>query len=154
MLIHLRKIAISLTAFLLVTLVGCGTMEGSQGDNTNGESVEKEMSTTIDHVSTYHYQLAIENNTDKDKTLTFPSSQDYDYSIKDKDGTILYTYSTDKMFLTVVEEEVLAPGDKLKYDLDLSEALPFIDPGEYTLDAWITATDVEENKVSIDFNYE
>ncbi|MGG0716576.1 BsuPI-related putative proteinase inhibitor [Robertmurraya massiliosenegalensis] len=154
MFIHLRKKAVLLTALIFVALTGCGTTESSKDENTNGGSVAKEMEVSIEQNGDLLYQLTIQNNKEKEETLTFPSSQDYDYSIKNQEGTIVYTYSADKMFAAAVEEEVLAVGEKLEFDLDLSEVLSFVEPGDYTLEAWITATGIDENKVSIDFNYE
>ncbi|GIN60614.1 hypothetical protein J27TS8_06070 [Robertmurraya siralis] len=112
------------------------------------------MNISIHKITDLQYQLSIQNNQEKEEKITFPSSQDFDYFIKDKDGTIVYTYSADKMFAATVEEEILAPGEKLEYELDLSETLSFLEPGDYTLEAWITATEIDENKVETDFSYE
>lgn len=143
-----------ITAFLFASLVGCGTTDNSKNENSNGGGSGEEMNISINKITDLQYQLSIQNNQEKEEKITFPSSQDFDYFIKDNDGTIVYTYSADKMFAATVEEEVLAPGEKLEYELDLSEALSYIEPGDYVLEAWITATEIDENKVETDFSYE
>lgn len=154
MIISLRKTAVVITAFLFATLAGCGTADNSKNENSNGGGSGEEMNISIHKITDLQYQLSIQNNQEKEEKITFPSSQDFDYFIKDKDGTIVYTYSADKMFAATVEEEILAPGEKLEYELNLSEALSFLEPGDYTLEAWITATEIDENKVETDFSYE
>lgn len=150
--IHLKIIFAFIIALFLAA---CGTSNKDSEDNSNsnGGIVEGEMKTSIEEKDSNQYTLIIQNDKTKEETLTFNSSQDYEYQIKKPDGTVAYTYSADKMFMAVVEEEVLKPGERLKFTLDVSEAFPYLEAGDYTLEAWVTADGIDDKKVSVDFAY-
>lgn len=145
-----RKNIVTL-AIALLFLAGCGT---SNEDNPDKVNAEGEMKVSIEEGSNGHYQLIIENGTANDETLTFGSSQNYDYYIKKPDGTIAYTYSADKSFLAVIKEKVIKAGEKLEFDLDLTEALQYLEAGEYTIEAWVSANELAQEKATIPFSYD
>lgn len=150
----IRHIFAALVAALVIALLAaCGTSNIGNG-NGEGGIVEGGMKVSLEETGAYQYKLIIQNDKAKDETLTFPSSQDYEYSIKKPDGTIAYTYSSDKMFMAVVEEEVLKPGEKLEIELDITEAFSYLEAGDYTLEAWVTANGVEDKKVSSKFSFD
>lgn len=156
-----RFFGILSTAILLSTLIGCGTADTSKGqgnnidvDQTNGGIVAGELKVSMTKSDSYKYNLSLQNDKGQDEKLTFNSTQDYEYQIKDKDGTVLYTYSMDKMFALAVEEETLIPGEKLEFVIDISEALPLLNAGDFSLEAWVTADGVDDKKATIDFSYD
>lgn len=150
----IKLIALFSTLFLFIA--GCGTAAGDgkeEDQNTNGGGiVAGEMVQSISALGDYQFVLTIQNNTEQKQTLTFSSSQDYDYQIKDSKGEVLYTYSADKAFLQAVEEEILIQGERLEFQIDAKEALPYLEKGDYKLEAWVTANDVD-GKTSIEFHY-
>lgn len=146
---------------LMAMLAGCGT--DPDATTTEGKSgavevsiVEGSLKTDIAKVegSEYKYVFSIQNDTEKDQTLIYPSSQEYDYTIKDGSGNILYTYSMDKSFLQVVKEVVVKPGERLDFELDLTEGLPYIETGTYTVEVWATLKNSNDLKAVIKFDYQ
>ncbi|MEQ2526100.1 BsuPI-related putative proteinase inhibitor [Bacillaceae bacterium CLA-AA-H227] len=146
-----KNLAALAIALFFTMLAGCGTSSGNNPDEVNAEG---EMKVSIEQQSNHQYKLIIENGTTTDETLTFGSSQNYDYSIKKPDGTIAYTYSADKSFLAVIKEEVIKAGEKLEFDLDITEALQYLEEGEYTIEAWVSANELAQEKVTIPFSYD
>ncbi|TKC19828.1 BsuPI-related putative proteinase inhibitor [Robertmurraya kyonggiensis] len=138
-------------ALFFSILAGCGTTGGDNPDEVNAEG---ELKVSIEAGSNHQYKLIIENGTAKDETLTFGSSQNYDYYIKKPDGTIAYTYSADKSFLAVIKEVVIKAGERLEFDLDITEALQYLEAGEYTIEAWVSANELAEKKATIPFYYD
>ncbi len=73
-------------------------------------------------------------------TLTYPTTQRYDFSVSGMTGEI-WRWSHDKVFAQVVEQVVLIPGQSLSY----SEIWPQVDvnglrvrPGIYLVTGWNT----------------
>lgn len=156
MMIRIKLIALFST--LLLFIAGCGTAandgkEEEPGNTNGGGIVAGEMVQSIREIGDYQFNLTIQNNTEQIQTLTFSSSQDYDYQIKDSSGEVLYTYSADKTFLQAIEEEILKQGERLEFQIDATEALTYLEKGDYILEAWVTANDVSD-KVTIEFLYE
>jgi Intracellular proteinase inhibitor len=140
---------------LTLVLAGCGTSAeknepGKETENnTNGGgsgiiagSVEPE----LQKQSSLNYIYTIKNQTEKEVEMKFPTSQRFDYSVKDKDGAEVFLFSSAAFFLQAEGEEVLKPAEELNYDINLSQLK--LAPGTYTLEAWMTQQDGEDYKVT------
>jgi hypothetical protein len=74
--------------------------------------------------------LTLTNFGSKETTLTFPSSKVFDFEVLDSSGKVVYRWSQDKFFLTVITNLVLKPEESksstLTWKCELQE-------GEYTI---------------------
>jgi hypothetical protein len=82
--------------------------------------------------------LNLVNRSDRERILTFPSTQRFDLAILDEAGETLGSWSATRSFAQVVEEERLAPGETLHYEASI--AVPSA-PGSYHLQGSLTAPD-------------
>ncbi|MBB5174331.1 BsuPI-related putative proteinase inhibitor [Texcoconibacillus texcoconensis] len=60
--------------------------------------------------------LRLENKSDIEKTLLFPTGQQFDVRVLDDNKDEVYRFSEGKVFTQVVIEEVVAPGDYLEWE--------------------------------------
>lgn len=75
------------------------------------------------------FKLIAENTSDQPQTLSFGTSQRYDYEIFNEAGEMVHHYADGKSFLQVVEEVDLEVGEKIDYEI----TLPSLEAGDYTL---------------------
>lgn len=75
------------------------------------------------------FDFIIENVTEEIVTLSFGTSQRYDYEIFNQENIQVYHYSEGKSFLQVLEDIQLEPGQHLNYEI----TIPSLEAGEYTL---------------------
>ncbi|MEQ6377090.1 BsuPI-related putative proteinase inhibitor [Bacillaceae bacterium S4-13-56] len=162
-----------LFSILMVVIVGCGTSsaenvpdKGDQeavNDQVNGSKdapqgiwegeLTTDLSQVLDQVGVFKF--TIQNNKEEDVTLTFNSSQEYEYQILDEEGKVLFTYSMNKMFMQLVSEKELKPGESLEYEINVNEFLPEMGEGTYTLVVWSLADGMEEElKETTTFDYD
>jgi hypothetical protein len=80
-------------------------------------------------------RLALRNGTDFPLPLTFSSGQDFDLFIRDAKGEGVYTWSADKLFITLMRE-VNIEGEKLWAET-VQVTLP---KGRYTIEGVVTDT--------------
>lgn len=155
------------TMFLTAALVGCGMTvenqveEGKTGSEvtekpTNEGIVEGSLKTMIEKVegTAYKYTFTIQNDKTEDQTLVFPSSQEYDYSITNEEGEVLYTFGMDKSFLQSITEKVLKPGERLEFEIDLAEGLQKVESGKYTVEIWPTIQESDGLKSKVEIQYD
>lgn len=144
---------------LVLLLAGCGT--GDQAPSNEAEAETKgggseieagKMDPSLVEVSPLVYKYEVKNQTEKDITLKFSSSQRFDYSVESKDGEEIFLFSSVAAFLQVLGEEIVKTGEALTYDIDLHELS--LEPGEYILATWMTPKDGEAFKESIKFTVE
>ena len=83
----------------------------------------------------YLFVYTVENDKDQPVKLTFNTGQTFYYILKDQSGKIIIQYSKDKSFIQVIIEKELIKGAKLSHDIILKD----LEPGKYTLEAWLTA---------------
>jgi uncharacterized lipoprotein YehR (DUF1307 family) len=168
---NIKKSITSAASSLLVifALTGCGTTEnaapevkkevtgstGSMEDGSKGiaagqltPSLEKNIEN-----GKLIYVFTIKNDKEQEAVLNYTSSQTYEYQIKDSKGTVVYTYSMDKMFMQSISEQTLKQGEEVEFRIDLSEDLKKLQPGTYQFEVWSTATDGEEIKAEAEFNW-
>ena len=77
--------------------------------------------------------------------LTFPTTQRYDFVVRDSEGKEVIRWSKSKMFADVLGEEIVKPLGKLTYkeDLLLGEIGKPLSTGEYTLEGIVTASTIQ-----------
>ena len=78
-------------------------------------------------------ELSLKNTLTTSVTMTFPSSQRFDFFILDRDGREVYRWSRDRAFLTVIAEITLSPGEAIREEL--SWKIADVAPGDYTIRA-------------------
>jgi hypothetical protein len=160
-----------LAALLITGLVGCGTTEsdvsvkepkkivnGSNGDtpNTDKGIVAGQLTPDLQKQTqngNLIYTFSIKNDKEKEEILQYSSSQQYEYQIKDSKGTVVYTYSMDKMFLQSVSEQTLKQGETVTFEIDLTEDLKKLSPGTYQFVVWSVAKDRNDVKAEAEFNW-
>lgn len=71
---------------------------------------------------TLSMSLTLRNNTDKPVVISHTSGQKYDFKLFDAEGMSLYTWSADKMFIAVMNETKLAPGEEVVFSDTLDKA--------------------------------
>jgi hypothetical protein len=81
------------------------------------------------------FRYELKNQTEREKTFHFPTSQKFDYVIKDKNGKAVYQYSKNHMFMQVLSSLRLKQGDTYKQDILIKD----LEPGTYELEVWLTA---------------
>lgn len=121
---------------MLVILLACGT--GPQSDRSQPEENSKE---------TDEYQFAIEVIqgslttfrltlvAKQEMTLGFNTSQRYDFEVRDSTDVMVWKWSDGRLFLQVLGEEILAPGETLSYE----EGWDPVSAGTYEVLGKITA---------------
>lgn len=88
------------------------------------------------------FEYTLENRSDEDLRIIFPSGQDYDFFIYNDHDELVYRWSEGKMFIMAMHETVLAAGEKIqiqeKWDGRNREG-GSVPPGEYRILFQLTA---------------
>lgn len=144
---------------LLSFLGGCGgereveqVSSSGKEEEVNVDTVEEDVLAEINEVSPLSFQYKVKNESEKDLTLNFTSSQRFDYSIKTVSGEEVFLFSSVSSFLQVVGKEVLSPGGELVYDIDIKDV--GLSKGTYILTVWMTPTTGKAYSTSINFSVE
>jgi hypothetical protein len=88
--------------------------------------------------------LTVYNNSDQSVTFQFPTSQRYDFAIRDSSGREVWRWSDGRFFLQVLGSLTLEPGDAVRFKTEhefvdeQGEPLP---EGVYTVQGALTARD-------------
>ncbi|MFS0862264.1 BsuPI-related putative proteinase inhibitor [Fredinandcohnia sp. 179-A 10B2 NHS] len=99
---------------------------------------------------TVQLRFTSKNIAQTDLTLTYSTSQKYEYELLNKaDGTIT-RYSDGKSFLQVIKEETIAPNEVLSHEVRLSN----LSIGDYSFSMWLTFAGGIQTKKTIDFKIE
>jgi hypothetical protein len=85
---------------------------------------------------TVQVNLTLTNLGAQPVTLTFPSSKIFDVKVVDSSGRVVYRWSQDKVFLTVIVQLVLKPGESRNETLTWKCELP---EGDYILTGIVEA---------------
>ncbi|WP_168412991.1 BsuPI-related putative proteinase inhibitor [Bacillus salacetis] len=99
-------------------------------------------------------QFRIFNNTPAEMVLEFPTSQFYDYEVRDHAGNKVYRYSDNKAFLQAVQRVRVKSGetkiwrDQWKYTSSDGKRIP---SGKYTIHASLMVKNINGTPVNIDF---
>ena len=152
----------------LFVLAACGDGEGNTntGNEGNGgepvnvqpekkEVTEERLKASLVESKregrTYQFQYVVENKSDRSIHLTFNSGQKFDYILRNEAGEILKRGSEGKFFTQAIIEQDLEAGGQLTYDIVLKD----LSPGNYSLEAWLTAGSEETDyKELLEFTIE
>lgn len=86
--------------------------------------------------------ITLSNQSDADLELTFRSSQRFDFILEDEAGKVVFQWSADKVFLTVLGTEVVKAGTSLHYTKEFSlpdSTAGILPEGTYTMRGLITS---------------
>ncbi|OLS40659.1 BsuPI-related putative proteinase inhibitor [Bacillus sp. MRMR6] len=122
--------------------------EDTGGVNTGGIVAGDMMSGLVD-LGNGKFQYQVKNQTEKEITLEFTSSQRFDYAVYKENGEQIYLFSSVALFMMALGEEILLPGDELNYEFDLTEL--GLEKGKYTVEAWLTPKGGENYKILMDY---
>lgn len=89
-------------------------------------------------------QLRLRNDNEDPLTLTFASSQKYDFWVLDPAGNEVWRWSASRVFLAVITHVDIMPGAKIEYAetwYQLNDDGAAVPPGAYTLHAGIVIAD-------------
>ena len=75
-----------------------------------------------------HFALNVTNPGKKGIELTFPSGQEYDFSVRDSAGREVYRWGKGRMFTQSRQNKVLDGGETKKFEEHAATSLP---PGTY-----------------------
>jgi ABC-type molybdate transport system substrate-binding protein len=142
-----------------IFLAGCGAggqaglNEADAETNDKGSGVVAgEMAPSLTEKSKLEYQYEVKNQTEKEVTLEFTSSQRFDYSVETAEGEEVFLFSSVASFLQVLGEETVKQGAALTYDIDLRDLN--LKTGNYLLTAWMTPKEGPAFKVTKEITVE
>ncbi|WP_377891298.1 BsuPI-related putative proteinase inhibitor [Alkalihalobacillus sp. R86527] len=164
---------VAIGSIALMTLTGCGEGNESMNSTNNGNDVSEEVtsestsgssgssgivagsmepSLTLESTDNGKaiFTYRIQNQTEKVQTITFPTSQKYDYKLYNEKGESLKTYSANKSFIKETEIAEVKQAEKLDYTITLDS----LSSGSYTLEIWLTVEGEDNYKKKIDFTIE
>jgi hypothetical protein len=75
-----------------------------------------------------HFALNVTNPGRKGIELTFPSGQEYDFSVRDSIGREVYRWGKGRMFTQSLQNRMLGSGETKRFEEHASTTLP---PGSY-----------------------
>ena len=145
---RIGKKMISLLLIVSLMVIGLFVYYGNFESDKVARGQEDVMPSLVDK-GNGKFRFQITNPTDKDITFHFTSSQRFDYAVKTEDGEQVFLFSSVALFLAVLGEETLKPGEELHYDIDLAELN--LEKGKYILEAWLTPSNKEKYKVVMDY---
>ncbi|WP_394236350.1 BsuPI-related putative proteinase inhibitor [Niallia oryzisoli] len=134
---------------LVFLLVGCGKANSNDTNNDGSGIVAGEIRALLEETSPLVFQYEVNNQTEKEGKLEFSSSQRFDYSVETNKGEQIYLFSSVTMFLAVLGEEIIRPGEALRYEIDLHDL--DLKPGNYLLTAWLTPKDGKAYSITKQF---
>ncbi len=90
-------------------------------------------------------QLVLFNNCERDRSITFPTSQQFDFIIKNKEGRVIYRYSEGKSFLQALQTIHLKKGQTKVWNERWSyiQGGTRVPEGVYTIEALFGGEDME-----------
>jgi len=86
---------------------------------------------------TVSFDLTVANAGDTSVTLSFATSQRYDFVVLDASGAEAWRWSADRMFAQALSEEAVSAGGVLEYHETWQASLP----GVYRVEARLESTD-------------
>ncbi len=137
-------------AFVLLTLVGCNIETGS--NNSDFEVTIKttdkfsQESTTFTQGEEITFTLTIRNISSEIQTLHFTSGQQYDFVVKNTEGTEIWRWSNGMAFTQALTSYRLVPGQSqiftYTWDQVISSDGTIIPVGNYVLEAQKIGIDI------------
>ena len=153
----MKIIKLILSAILISTfLMGCSTKTDSPSgeidldakslENTNEEGYTVGLHPKENEKNSYIF--TIKNVGSEPMKLNFPSTQKFDFSIKNKDGEEIYRYGFNHSFAQVLTEEIIAPNESIEYEIYIEDKIKDLEPGSYNLEVWLSANNLYANSVT------
>lgn len=133
----MRAEAMMVTA-LLVT--GCAGSTGEVGESRDGVLMD-DVAATVEvklQGDSVRLLLHVTNTGDAPLDFTFPSSQRYDFVVRDEAGEEVWRWSEGMMFLQAISHATLAPGETWDFDVVWE---PGDRRGRYEVVGRVTATE-------------
>ena len=90
-------------------------------------------------VPTLSARLTIRNTTDSPLKIVTSTGQQFDFEIRDSNGSVVYRWSDGRFFTQVLTNIELSPGER-NFSIEVplgSDGVPFA-AGSYTIEGWIT----------------
>jgi hypothetical protein len=109
---------------------------GNEAVNLEGLFLKMDAKDVVSIGETVQVNLTLTNLGVQPVTLTFPSSKIFDVKVVDSSGRVVYKWSQDKVFLTVIVQIVLKPGENRNETITWKCELP---KGDYTLIGMVEA---------------
>ncbi|MDC3418258.1 BsuPI-related putative proteinase inhibitor [Aquibacillus salsiterrae] len=118
-----------------------------QPNNVESDSVEitQQLQPTLTKMDGGNsFQYVLKNSSQQAVTLTFDTSQEFNYIVwkKDAEGTMVYDYSEDQSFDNTPHKKTIAPGEELSYTIDLGQDY---ERQTYILEVYMTSNEPEED---------
>lgn len=101
----MKKLSVLLALFLLLT--ACGQANERKEENGEKERVVELEVDAREESEKVTFVIQIENETEKEVTFEFPSSQLYEIIVHDENGEEVYRYSVGKMFMQAIHYETI-----------------------------------------------
>jgi hypothetical protein len=118
---------------VMVTLVLTAIASGCGSPRERAPVLEYEL-TLVEVGDTHAARLVVRNAGARTARLEFPSSQRYDFVVR-QEGREVWRWSDGRAFLTVIVEDSLAPRATQSY----AEVLPRLPAGTYRVEAFFLA---------------
>ncbi|WP_078543813.1 BsuPI-related putative proteinase inhibitor [Litchfieldia alkalitelluris] len=93
------------------------------------------------------FEFKLENQTEKEVTLTFSSGQEYDYVLQHEEIGVIEQFSEGKFFIQAFKNLNIGKGEAKIYSI----SFPSLKKGTYSLMVWSTALEVKVLKQSVKF---
>lgn len=170
-----RLLVVLLFVMSLFIISGCGTAEKEEALPVNagdGEKVETETppeqegeepggdENVVEKLQTNlsiqsekdeaTFKISLKNTSDHSVKVTIPSGQKYEIVVTDTNGKEVYRYSIDKMFIQMIEEMELKPGEEKVWEEPwdyTSNDGTRLAPGEYKATILLTVSKVNGQKL-------
>lgn len=123
--------------------------EEENDEETNGGIVEGEVEPMIEQVDEDTYRYTLMNQKEEAVTFDFTSGQRFDFAILNEAGEQLYLLSSVTTYIQALGEETIPPGEELSYEFDLPQL--DLEPGTYTIKAWLTPEDGPAYEVETEY---
>lgn len=94
-------------------------------------------------------QFYLKNKSNQPIKLEFPTSQNFEWVVKNEIGREVYRYSIGKAFLQAIQEKKIKPKETLKWEdqWDYQINGKLLEKGIYTVEGWLTVTKVNKKTV-------
>lgn len=119
---------------LAILLAACGT--GETSGNTSGDEAIDEMTAQVEQLENGTYRYIVLNKTESAETFNFTSGQRFDFSLSNEAGEEVFLLSSVSAYIQALGTETVEPGQELSYDFEVPPLE--LEPGTYTLEAWLT----------------
>ncbi|ETP69791.1 intracellular proteinase inhibitor (BsuPI) [Planomicrobium chinense] len=110
--------------------------EPETNEGTSGGIAAGEPEPAIKQLDDKTYLYTVKNQTEKPLTFDFTSSQRYDFALLDESGEQVFLQSSVSMYAQALGEETVKQAEELEYEIEVPPLE--LEPGTYTLEAWLT----------------